>query len=167
VLLRMKEDYDGAEPTASSVSALNLLVLSHLVPDPAWTDRIERTLRLFGTRLEQMGRGVPMMAAALSAYTAGLSQIVIVEADGDASSATPPPADHDALDRALALHYLPFSIQLRVARDGQRALASSLPFLAAMQPVDGATAAYVCRDFTCRQPVTTVEALERELGTAL
>jgi len=165
VLLRMKEDYDGAEPTASSVSVLNLLVLSHLVPDPAWTDRIERTLRLFGTRLEQMGRGVPMMAAALSAYTAGLSQIVIVDAHGDASSRTPP-ADHDALDRALALHYLPFSIQIRVTRDGQRALAGSLPFLEAMQPVDGATAAYVCRDFTCRQPVTTVDALERELGTA-
>ncbi len=160
VLLRMKEDYDGAEPTASSVSVLNLLVLSHLVPDPAWTDRIERTLKLFGTRLEQMGRGVPMMAAALSTYTAGLSQIVIVEAHGGASA-----ADDHALDRALALHYLPFSIQLRVTRDGQRALAGSLPFLAAMQPVDGATAAYVCRDFTCRQPVTTVDALERELGT--
>ena len=29
VLLRMKEDYDGAEPTASSVSVLNLIALSH------------------------------------------------------------------------------------------------------------------------------------------
>src|SRR6185295_7753327 len=29
VLLRMKEDYDGAEPTASSVAVLNLLALSH------------------------------------------------------------------------------------------------------------------------------------------
>ena len=34
VLLRMKEDYDGAEPTASSVSVMNLLVLSHLVEEP-------------------------------------------------------------------------------------------------------------------------------------
>src|SRR5206468_8887378 len=58
VVVRMKEDYDGAEPTASSVSVLNLLVLSHLVSDARWGDRIERTLRLFGTRLEQMGRGV-------------------------------------------------------------------------------------------------------------
>src|SRR6185503_8354155 len=89
VLLRMKEDYDGAEPTASSISVLNLLVLSHLVHEPAWNDRIERTLKLFGTRLEQMGRGVPMMAAALSAYTAGLSQIVIVEAHGGPSSGAP------------------------------------------------------------------------------
>ena len=33
VLLRLKEDYDGAEPAASSVSVLNLLTLSHLVED--------------------------------------------------------------------------------------------------------------------------------------
>ena len=30
VLLRLKDDYDGAEPAASSVSVMNLLVLSHL-----------------------------------------------------------------------------------------------------------------------------------------
>jgi len=133
VLLRMKEDYDGAEPTASSVSVLNLLVLSHLVPDPHWSDRIERTLKLFGTRLEQ---------------------IVIVEGTGD-----------DSLDRAVAQNYLPFSVQLRVTPEAQRALAGSLPFLDGMRPVDGVTAAYVCRDFTCRPPVTTVDDLKRELET--
>ena len=30
LLMRLKEDYDGAEPAATSVSALNLLTLSHL-----------------------------------------------------------------------------------------------------------------------------------------
>jgi hypothetical protein len=154
VLLRMKEDYDGAEPTASSVSVLNLLTLSHLGADAQWGDRIERTLRLFAARLEQMGRGVPMMAAALSTYIAGMQQIVIAEGEGG-----------DALDRAVAMRYLPFAIQLRVTPDAQRALAGSLPFIAAMQPVAGITAAYVCRDFSCRQPVTTVDALEQELGT--
>jgi uncharacterized protein YyaL (SSP411 family) len=154
VLLRMKEDYDGAEPTASSVSVLNLLVLSHLISDSQWNERIDRTLRLFGTRLEQMGRGVPMMAAALSTRIAGVQQVVIVDA-----------GDDDEIDRALALAYLPFAIQLRVTKESQRALAGSLPFIEAMRPVDGATAAYVCRDFTCRQPVTTVDALQQELGT--
>ena len=159
VLLRMKEDYDGAEPTASSVSVLNLLTLSHLVADAQWGDRIERTLRLFATRLEQMGRGVPMMAAALSTHLAGVQQIVIVDGEGPSTGQ----AD-DSLDRFLAMRYLPFAIQLRVTPEAQRALAGSLPFLAAMQPVAGITAAYVCRDFTCRQPVTTVDALEQELG---
>jgi len=48
VLLRMKEDYDGAEPTASAVSVFNLLTLSHLdsaSPEPAWHERIERTFK--------------------------------------------------------------------------------------------------------------------------
>jgi uncharacterized protein YyaL (SSP411 family) len=153
VLLRMKEDYDGAEPTASSVAVLNLLALSHLVADAQWDDRIARTLRLFATRLEQMGRGVPMMAAALSSHLAGIQQIVIVEGEGG-----------DSLDRFVAMRYLPFAIQLRVNPATQRALAGSLPFVAGMEPRAGITAAYVCRDFTCRQPVTTIDALEQELG---
>ena len=155
VLMRMKEDYDGAEPTASAVSVMNLLVLSHLVHDAGWHDRIVRTLRLFGTRLETIGRAVPMMAAALCAYTAGIQQIVIVE--GESADA--------GLDRAVARQYLPFAIPLCVGINRQRTLAGSLPFIAAMQPVDGLTTAYVCRDFTCRQPVTTVDALQQELGT--
>jgi hypothetical protein len=161
VLLRMKEDYDGAEPTASSVSVMNLLILSHLVPDEAWRVRIDRTLRHFGTRLERTGRGVPMMAAALSAYVAGVQQIVIVEGASGATRAVAGAAD--ALDRAVALRYLPFALTLRVDATRQRALAERLPFLAAMTPVDGVASAYVCRDFTCRQPATTVEALEQEL----
>src|SRR5260221_357018 len=96
VLLRMKDDYDGAEPTASSVSVMNLLILSHLVEDQRWTDEIDRTLRFFGGRLEQIGRAVPMMAAALSIYTAGPQQIVIVRS-----------ARAGAPERAVALRYLP------------------------------------------------------------
>jgi uncharacterized protein YyaL (SSP411 family) len=99
-----------------------------------------------------MGRGVPLMAAALSTHLAGVQQIVIAE------------GEDDALDRAVAMHYLPFAIQLRVSAAGRSGLAGSLPFIAAMQPLAGISAAYVCRDFTCRQPVTTVEALEQELG---
>ncbi|HMF96853.1 MAG TPA: thioredoxin domain-containing protein [Vicinamibacterales bacterium] len=155
VLLRIKEDYDGAEPTASSVSVLNLLTLSHLVEDPGWNEKIDLTLRLFGARLEQMGRGVPMMAAALATRLTGVQQIVVVTADG---------AD-PTLERAIALSYLPFAIQLRVTPDSRRALAGSLPFVEAMRPADGATAAYICRDFTCRQPVTTVDAFHQEIAT--
>jgi uncharacterized protein YyaL (SSP411 family) len=163
VLLRMKEDYDGAEPTASSVSVMNLLQLSHLVEDPVWPDRIERTLRLFGSRLEQMGRAVPMMAAALSTYLAGVQQIVIVDGRRDPNEAG---ADGAAdLARVLSRRYLPFAIALRVDAGRRSALAERLPLVAAMQPVDGQSAAYVCRDFTCRQPVTTADALRRELET--
>jgi len=154
VLLRMKEDYDGAEPTASSISVLNLLVLSHLLEEPRWTDRIERTLRYFATRLEQMGRGVPMMASALSVYLSGIRQVVIV---GDE-------AGDGELARRVGHQYLPFAVSLNLTPARQAALASKLPFVAAMRPVDGSPAAYVCRNFTCHAPVTTVAQLAGELA---
>jgi len=153
VLLRMKEDYDGAEPTASAISVFNLLTLSHLVDDPNWAERIEKTFRYFGTRLEQMGRAVPMMAAALGTQLAGVRQAVIVSRDGS-------PNDLSAL---VARSYLPFVLNLSVSAERQAALAEALPFVAAMQPVDGRPAAYVCRNFTCHAPVTTEADLRREL----
>jgi uncharacterized protein YyaL (SSP411 family) len=149
----MKEDYDGAEPTASSMSVLNLLVLSHLMENPQWTQRIERTLRLFGVRLEQVGRAVPMMAAALSTSVAGVQQIVLVGED----------AERYGLARVVGRRYLPFAITIDV-RDAHRdRLAALLPFLAAMPRSSGA-AAYVCRDFTCQAPVGDAELLERVLA---
>jgi uncharacterized protein YyaL (SSP411 family) len=153
VLLRMKEDHDGAEPTASSMSVMNLLVLSHLLDSPRWRERIDATLRLFGPRLEQIGRAVPMMAAALSTYAAGPQQIVIV---GNERTGT--------LERAVGARYLPFATTLTLTPDAQDALSPTLPLLAAMRPVNGRAAAYVCRNFACRQPVTTVEELAGELS---
>jgi uncharacterized protein YyaL (SSP411 family) len=151
VLLRLKEDYDGAEPTASSIAVVNLLVLSHLVDDGGWAERIERTLRLFGTRLEQAGRAVPMMAAALSAYVAGPQQIVITDGEGS-----------EAFERAVARRYLPFATTLP-PRESQGALAASAPVLAAMRPVDGRAAAYVCRQFACQPAALSVEELDARL----
>ena len=83
VLLRLKEDYDGAEPAASSVTVLNLLTLSHLTGDATFEQAIERTLGMFAPRIAQSGRTVPMMMAALSTYHAGMSQVVIA---GDPAS---------------------------------------------------------------------------------
>ncbi len=69
---RFKEDYDGAEPAASSVSVRNLQTLARLraAPDDS-RDKIERTLRLFASRLTKMGRAVPLMLTALSSWHAG------------------------------------------------------------------------------------------------
>jgi hypothetical protein len=156
VLLRMKEDYDGAEPTASSVSVLNLLVLSHLVEEPAWAGRIEKTLRAFGQRLEQLGRGVPMMAAALSTHLAGIQQIVLVQGESPAVG---------SLQSVLGRQYLPIAIQLHVTPEQIARLALRLPFVAAMTLQGGQTAVYVCRDRACRAPVSTVEDLEGALAS--
>jgi uncharacterized protein YyaL (SSP411 family) len=155
VLFRMKEDYDGAEPAASSVSVWNLLTLSHLIEDARWMERIERTLGRFAERLEQAGRAVPMMAAALSTHLAGARQIVIVGDEGAGD-----------LERVVASRYQPFAISLTLSPAQQAALASILPFVAAMKPINGRAAAYVCRDFACLEPANSPAVLEKQLSPA-
>ena len=160
VLLRMKEDYDGAEPSAGSVSVLNLQSLVHLTGGRDVRSRLDQALGRLGPRLGQAARVVPMMAAALSQYHAGTSQIVVVGACEA--------VDTRALRRRVAAHYLPFAVRVNVeSGPRQRALAELLPFIGSMRMVDGKATAYVCADFTCKEPVCDPEALDaqlRELG---
>lgn len=155
VLLRLKEDYDGAEPAASSVSALNVLTLAHLTGEVAYREKAERTLGRYGTRIGSAARVIPMMLCALSQLHAPSQQIVVV-----GGRTAPQVID---LEEEIAAHYLPFAVQLPVDPDrGQSELKSRLPFIDGMK-AHGGGAAYVCRDFTCRQPVSTREALRDEL----
>jgi uncharacterized protein YyaL (SSP411 family) len=135
---------------------LNLLTLSHLLPSDDRSAKAERMLARLGSRIGAAARAVPMMLCALSAWHAGLSQIVIVGRKDDA-----PAVD---LERELAAHYLPFAIHVPVTPGpAQDALAARLDFIRGMTPADGA-AAYVCQNFTCSQPVTRREDLRALLS---
>jgi uncharacterized protein YyaL (SSP411 family) len=156
VLLRLKEEYDGAEPSAGAISVLNLLTLSHLTPSDDWHAKAERILARLGPRIGAAARAVPMMLCALSARHAGLSQIVIVGQRDSAQTLD--------LERELAAHYLPFAIHVPVTPGpAQDALGARLDFIRGMTSGAGA-AAYVCQNFTCRQPVTQRQELRKLLN---
>ena len=153
VLLRMKEDYDGAEPAAASVSVANLLALGHIVADTALIDRAKQTLERYGPQIGRAVRVMPLMVSNIATWNTPASQIVLVgDRGGD---------DLRALERAVARHYLPSTVVITLP-GGSRdpALATRLPWLAAMDVVSGRAAAYVCREFTCQAPVTDPAALQ-------
>jgi hypothetical protein len=159
VLLRLKEDYDGAEPSTSSVTVLNLLTLSHLTNDEAFGQAIERALSLFASRIAHGARTVPMMMAAFSAYHAGMSQIVIA---GD-----PAAADTRALMDVIRGRYLPFAVTIPLAHfEGPRraTLEQLLPWVDAIAARTSHPTAYVCRDFTCLAPALSADELASQLG---
>jgi len=153
VLLRLKEDYDGAEPSATSVTVMNLLTLSHLTNEETFGRTIERALGLFASRIASQGaRTVPMMMAALSAYHAGLSQIVVA---GDRGA--------ELMD-VVRRRYLPFAIVVPLLAEHAGAIAKLLPWADAMADRTDQPAAYVCRNFACLSPATSAEQLAAQLG---
>jgi uncharacterized protein YyaL (SSP411 family) len=146
VLMRLKEDYDGAEPSASGVGAWNLVVLAHLTGDTAYARRAEEVFAGFAHRLSTQGRGLPFMSAALSMARAEPEQIVVV-GSGDS-------VETQALWRAVQRPYRPFTtVLLLEPGERQRRIAKHLPWTLDLTTREGHAAAYVCRNFTCEAPV--------------
>ncbi|RXN01241.1 hypothetical protein EOD39_7389 [Acipenser ruthenus] len=85
VLLRLKEDQDGAEPSANSVSALSLLRLSHYTGRGEWAERSRHILAAFSDRLIKIPIALPEMVRALTAQYHSLKQVLLL-ADGNTES---------------------------------------------------------------------------------
>ena len=149
LVMRMKEDYDGAEPSGNSVAALNLLRLAQVTGRRDWRESAVRTLQAFGSRMVAAPAGVPQMLVAFEFSLAKPRQIVIAGERGA--------PDTERLLRALHARFLPNRVVLLVNAESRVALARYLPSVADMQPVDGRAAAYVCEDYTCQLPTSDVE----------
>jgi uncharacterized protein YyaL (SSP411 family) len=152
VLLRLKEDYDGAEPAAASVAAQNALWLAHLTGDQSWHRSAERALSLLQARGPDAARVAPFMCGVLSSYHAGVRQIVIAGTAGAAGTR--------ALQREVSDTYLPFHLVVpKTGAGDSEALRSILPLVADMHSREGRATAFVCQDFRCEAPVEDPEAL--------
>lgn len=69
-------DQDGAEPSANSVSAFNLLRLSHYTGRQEWLQKSQRLLAAFTDRLTRAPIALPEMVRALMAQHYTLKQVL-------------------------------------------------------------------------------------------
>ncbi|MDQ6766064.1 MAG: thioredoxin domain-containing protein, partial [Verrucomicrobiota bacterium] len=104
ILLRMKEDNDGAEPAASSVAALNLLRLAQIRSDDHLRERAVRTVGAFAPTLTRMPSAMPQMLVALDYHLDKSQQIVIAGARESEETR--------AILREVHRHFLPDKIVL-------------------------------------------------------
>jgi uncharacterized protein len=157
VLLRMKDDNDGAEPSANSVAVSNLLRLGQIRDTGVLREQAEKTITAFAPVLDRMPNAMPQMLVALDFSLAKPRQIVIA---GEKEA-----PDSQALLREARRYYLPDTILLLAdGGKGQQYLSEKLEAVKAMTKIDGKAAAYVCEKFTCKAPVTDATGLGKLLG---
>lgn len=73
-------DQDGAEPSANSVSAMNLLRLSHLIGKQEWMRRSQQLLTAFSDRLLKVPIALPDMVRGLMAHHYTFKQVISAKA---------------------------------------------------------------------------------------
>ena len=158
ILLRMKEDYDGAEPSPNSVAALNLLRLAQIANREDLSARAQKTLGAFADQLTKSPTALPQMLVALDASLAKPRQIVIA-GPRDA-------VETRALLRETHAHFIPNKILLLAdSGPGQQWLGERLEFVKTLGALDGRPAAYVCENFVCQLPTNDVAKLRELLTT--
>jgi len=146
LILRVKDDYDGAEPSGNSVPTLALLKLAAITDRNAFRKPAEATLRLFAARLEKIPQAVPYMLLALDFWLEEPRRVVIA---GDTNS-----ADFHRLLHAIHSVFQPNKVVLGNAGPVEE-FARTLP--AKSGPV-----VYLCTGKAC-QPPTNDPAKVKEM----
>jgi len=147
LVLRMKDDYDGAEPSGNSVAMTILLRLAAITGRESFRQSAERALAVFSARLSVAPVALPYMLAACEFMLAGPRQIVFVGAASDPGT--------QALLATLRSRFVPNRAVLLVDSPETRGkLAAWSPAIENMRAPDGRAAVYVCRDYTCQLPVS-------------
>jgi uncharacterized protein YyaL (SSP411 family) len=156
VLVRAKEDYDGAEPSPNSVAAMNLLRLWQMTDRRDLRDKADRTFRAQAAQLTRVGANLPQMAVALSFSMSKPKQIVIA---GD-----PGAPDTRAMLKLVHDRFIPEKILVVVdGGAGQAATAKLMPFVANMDRREGKATAYVCENYACKLPTNDLQVAAKLL----
>uniref|UniRef100_A0A8C1U549 Spermatogenesis associated 20 n=1 Tax=Cyprinus carpio TaxID=7962 RepID=A0A8C1U549_CYPCA len=155
LLLALKQDQDGAEPSANSVSAMNLLRLSHLTGRQDWIQRSQQLLTAFSDRLIKVPVALPDMVRSVMAQHYTLKQIVIC--------GQPDAEDTASLISCVNSLFLPHKVLMLADGNTEGFLYQRLPVLSTLVAQEGKATAYVCENFACALPVTCPQELRRLL----
>jgi uncharacterized protein len=148
LILRVKEDYDGAEPSGNSVATLALLKLGALTGRAEFSGAAEKTLKLFAARLQQAPQAVPYLMCALD-FSLQEPKRAVVAGEPEASRAR-------ELLRAIHSIYQPDKVVL-----GNR---GAVEEFARTLPVKDGAVVYLCTGNACQAPTADVAEVKKLLS---
>jgi uncharacterized protein YyaL (SSP411 family) len=146
VIIRKKEVYDGAVPSGNSMMALNLYELSILFDRPDWRQRSEKMVTGLGNLVTKYPGSFGIWISLLQQIIDGTQEIAVIGKNAE-------PLSGEILSK-----YLPHKLLMQSKEADER-----FPILA--QKTAGAqTKIYLCQNYTCHQPFSSVGELVKSLN---
>lgn len=145
LVLRMKDDYDGAEPSGNSVAVDVLLRLTEITGDVQFRTHAEKALTAFAPRMRAQPTMAPLMASALGRWFTEPEQVIFRCREKNSE-----------VSKLLAEYrkaFRPYSLVLAIDDHAAASLKSVAPFLADLE-FQGNITLYECCNFTCQLPKT-------------
>ncbi|MEH0822530.1 MULTISPECIES: thioredoxin domain-containing protein [Micromonospora] len=149
LVTRPADPTDNATPSGRSAIVAALVAYAALTGETRYREAAEQTLSTVAPIVGRHARFTGYAATVGEALLSGPYEIAVATGDPEG----------DPLVAAARRHAPPGAVVVAGAPDQP-----GVPLLAGRPFVDGKPAAYVCRGFVCRRPVTGVEELIEQLG---
>ncbi len=156
LLYRPADPADGPSPSGTFAAAGALLSYAALTGSARHREAAVAALGVLAPIAARFPRAAGAGLAVAEAVLAGPAEIAVAGVAADPRTAV--------LHRGALLMAPPGAV-LALGDDGPAgAAAAAVPLLGGRHPVDGSPAVYVCRNFTCRTPLTDPMELREALG---
>ncbi len=146
LIVRNKDFYDNATPSGNSVAADVLLRLAKLLDDEKYERFAISVLRLTATQLRRHPQGFGRALSALEFHLGETKEIAVIGEKGN------------ELEREILGRYLPNTV-IAISDDPGRD-SELIPLLVGRSMENGKPTAFVCENFVCQRPGTTIEELD-------
>jgi uncharacterized protein YyaL (SSP411 family) len=154
LITRPKPVFDGSTPSGNSAAVMALLRLHTYTGEERYLREAERAIKLFAALIMRQPMGFVHLLEAVDFYHRGVREIVLV---GDPDS-----AEFKEWRERTGLLYIANRAFFAVDPEAPEPQFVPEPARGKAQ-IDGRLTAYVCQDFTCSAPQSTLAGLEEEL----
>jgi len=141
VIVRKKEVYDGAQPSGNAIMADNLYRLGLYFDKSQWKEKSVHMISSLSNAIVRYPTSFGAWACVLLESLIGINEIVIISEESQR-----------ILTQVLK-EYIPHKI-IMSATEGS----NSFPLLSGKEKNEE-TALYLCRDYSCEKPVSSISAL--------
>jgi len=153
LVVRLKDIFDDATPSANSMAANGLLRLAALTGETRYVEPALTVLRMIAPAAASHPNGFAHLLGAIERFVSSPLEIAIVGNPDDDRT--------NALRHEVAGRLLPAAVTLTGSSNDRS------PLLAGREARDGVPTAYVCEHYACRQPVTEPRELHEQIDLAL
>ncbi|HSU38393.1 MAG TPA: hypothetical protein VLJ38_02465, partial [Polyangiaceae bacterium] len=147
LVARPRDGHDGAIPAANAVAARVLARLGRHFDRTDLSERARAAIEAYGELVRRSPRAFATSLGVMDFLATGPVELALIGEPGG--------PERDALEAALAQHYLPARIIAHAP--ARQAEPSAPPLLRDKELVGGRAALYVCRNYACAAPVTDPE----------
>ena len=141
VVVRKKEVYDGAQPSGNAVMADNLYKLSLYFDKPGWREKSNQMINSLGNAIIHYPTSFGVWACILQEQVEGSNEIAILS------------NEPQRILKQLLKEYIPHKVIMSADKEN-----NLFPLLSGKENA-GETTLYLCRNYACEKPVSSIAAL--------